>query len=70
MRGLFYFHPWEFVKIPRKIKYGEGTVIPDEFIVKNCGEYALGQLEKLIDLLKPKGSEFITAEEISKRFDW
>ena len=46
----FYFHPWEFWPMPQgPIHYGEGTVIPDPFIVKNCGDYALKQLDLLIE---------------------
>jgi hypothetical protein len=41
-RGLpavlcFYMHPWEFHEMPQgTIHYGEGSVTPDHFIVKNC----------------------------------
>ena len=66
----FYFHPWEFIEMPDKFHYGEGTVIPNGFIIKNCGDYALNQLEKLIDLLELKGSEFMTAAEISQNYNW
>ena len=65
----FYFHPWEFIKIPEKFHYGEGTVIPDYFIVKNCGNYALQQLGKLIDLLKLKNAKFKTAAAISQNLN-
>ncbi len=60
----FYFHPWEFWPMPQgPIHYGEATVIPDPFIVKNCGDYALRQLGLLIDQLKDRGATFQTAAE-------
>jgi len=34
----FYMHPWEFHPMPQgPLHYGEATVTPDPFIVKNCG---------------------------------
>ncbi|MBQ6597743.1 MAG: polysaccharide deacetylase family protein, partial [Lentisphaeria bacterium] len=34
----FYMHPWEFWPMPEGLIYsGEGAVLPDPFIVKNCG---------------------------------
>ncbi len=66
----FYFHPWEFIEMPEKFHYGESTVIPDYFLVKNCGKYALKQLEKLIDNLKGEEAIFITTKEIAKSFNW
>ena len=66
----FYFHPWEFIEMPKKFHYGEGTVIPDRFLVKNCGKYALKQLEILIDYLLKEKANFVTAEEIAKNFKW
>jgi peptidoglycan/xylan/chitin deacetylase (PgdA/CDA1 family) len=66
----FYFHPWEFIEMPKKFQYEEGTVIPDGFIVKNCGQYALKQLDKLVDSLKIKEATFNTAEEIARNFKW
>ena len=72
-RGLpvvlcFYFHPWEFVEIPERYHYGEGTVIPDPYLVKNCGEYALEQLAAVIDALKERGADFCTAGQLAA--DW
>ncbi|MFO7946322.1 MAG: polysaccharide deacetylase family protein [Armatimonadota bacterium] len=65
----FYMHPWEFERMPERIHYGEGTVIPDEFIVKNCGEYALQQLAELISLLQDAGSVFLTARDLAAEWD-
>jgi len=58
----FYFHPWEFVHMPPGlIHYGEGSVLPDEFLVRNCGDVALQELENLIAALKQLGADFYTA---------
>lgn len=66
----FYFHPWEFVKMPEQFSYGEATVIPDRFIVKNCGDYALKQLEVVVDKLIEKNAKFVTARDIAKVQTW
>jgi peptidoglycan/xylan/chitin deacetylase (PgdA/CDA1 family) len=66
----FYFHPWEFIKMPTEFHYAEGTVIPDEFITKNCGKFALKQLEILIDMLLDKNAKFFTARDIALNFKW
>lgn len=71
-RGLpavlcFYMHPWEFVEMPRGlIHYGEGSVMPDEFISRNCGDVALAELEKLIKELRRIGSAFMTVRELAE----
>jgi peptidoglycan/xylan/chitin deacetylase (PgdA/CDA1 family) len=69
-RGLspvlcFYFHPWEFVPQPESMHVGEGVVIPDPFITKNCGPYALEQLGLVIDGLKARGADFVTCRELA-----
>ncbi|MFA6717356.1 MAG: polysaccharide deacetylase family protein [Victivallaceae bacterium] len=61
----FYFHPWEFWKMPEGLIYsGEGAVLPDPFIVKNCGKYAAEQFDLMIDMLKELGAEFYQAKQI------
>jgi peptidoglycan/xylan/chitin deacetylase (PgdA/CDA1 family) len=62
----FYFHPWEFIKVKSKYHYGEGTVIPDEFITKGCGPKAYKELGILIDELKHMGAKFYTAEKFTE----
>jgi len=63
----FYFHPWEFIEMPTGlIHYGEGSVLPDEFITRNCGEYALRELGKLIDTLKSAGGKCYTVKALAK----
>ncbi len=61
----FYFHPWEFIDMPKRYTYGEGTVVPFYFLVKNCGDYALSQLEVLTDELKARGASFTTARDLA-----
>lgn len=60
-----YIHPWEFVEMQTSFNFGEATVIPDEFITKNCGETACRELESLIVILKKRGVSFATAGEIT-----
>lgn len=61
----FYMHPWEFETMPEGLIHsGEGSVLPDPFIVKNCGDYALQEFDRLIKLLKEAGSEFYRAKDI------
>ena len=56
--------------MPESFTYGEGTVIPDRFIVENCGDYALEQLEIVIDNLMERKSIFYTAKDIAQKLDW
>ncbi len=65
----FYMHPWEFHEMPQgPIHYGEGTVIPDPFIVKNCGEVAVRELDRLLRLLEDRGAEFMSAAHLAERY--
>jgi len=58
----FYFHPWEFIPMPKRFHYGEGTVIPDYFLIQNCGPEAVRQFDSLITSLKEAYlTEFVTA---------
>jgi len=59
-----YIHPWEFWPMPDSFNFGEATVIPEAFITKNCGDYALEQLSLLIDGILERGYEFGTAREL------
>ncbi len=63
----FYFHPWEFISLPKKFHFGEGTVIPDPFITKNCGTKALEELERLIAEIKKRyDAEFLTCKGLAE----
>lgn len=59
-----YIHPWEFWPMKESYNFGEATVIPDEFITKNCGPYALEQIALLIDGMHARGYQFKTAKEL------
>jgi hypothetical protein len=49
------------------IHYGEGAVLPDKFIVKNCGDVALRQLGLLIDGLRSRfDAQFMSAEQLAR----
>ncbi|MHB9138133.1 MAG: polysaccharide deacetylase family protein [Victivallaceae bacterium] len=62
----FYFHPWEFWPMPEGlIHYGEGAVMPDPFLIENCGAYAKEQFDILIACLKENGAEFCQACQIT-----
>lgn len=61
-----YIHPWEFIPCKKSYYFGEATVIPDEFIIKNTGDKAITELKKLIKGLKAIGAEFNTAKEIAQ----
>ena len=62
----FYFHPWEFVEMPASMYIGEGTVVPDPFLVKNCGPYALEQFQVLIEVLKSQDAQFVTCRQLAE----
>jgi peptidoglycan/xylan/chitin deacetylase (PgdA/CDA1 family) len=64
----FYIHPWEFWPMEASYHFGEATVIPDEFITKNCGPVALRELGKLVDDLAGIGAKFVTARELTEIF--
>ena len=62
----FYMHPWEFHDMPAGlIHYGEGAVLPDPFIIKNCGTVAVQELDKLIVMLKERGAVFSEAKDMA-----
>lgn len=62
----FYMHPWEFYEMPEGlIHYGEGAVLPASFLVKNCGDAAIRELDKLIAMLKERGLGFSRAKDMS-----
>jgi len=62
----FYLHPWEFHPMPQgALDFGESTVRPLPFIVKNCGPKAVRQLDLLCGLLKARGARFATAGELA-----
>ena len=65
----FYLHPWEFVPMPTELHYGEGTVVPDYFLVKNCGDYALQQLGELMRMLSDRGAKYLTAEQLAEGWE-
>jgi hypothetical protein len=64
----FYMHPWEFHPMESSFHFGEATVIPDEFITRNCGPAALAELGKIIDALKQMNARFCTARELAEIF--
>ncbi len=65
----FYFHPWEFISLPKRYHYGEGTVLPDPFTIKDCGKKACYELEDFILRLK-RGYRvnFLSAKELAEKY--
>ena len=62
----FYLHPWEFFPMLQgAINFGECSVKPLPFIVKNCGPKALKQLDYLCGMLTDRGGRFVTAMELA-----
>ncbi|MEI6050326.1 MAG: polysaccharide deacetylase family protein [Bacteroidota bacterium] len=62
----FYMHPWEFYPMPQgSIDFGECSVKPLPFIIKNCGPKALDQFDTLCKMLRDRGGRFITAKELA-----
>jgi hypothetical protein len=47
------------------IHYGEGAVLPDPFIIRNCGSVAVRELDRLIVMLKERGAVFFEAKDIA-----
>jgi hypothetical protein len=62
----FYMHSWDFYEMPQGlIRYGEGAVLPEPFIVKNCGEVAIAEFDKLIVMLKEREVDFAMAKDVA-----
>lgn len=62
----FYFHPWEFWPMPRgDIRFGEGHIRPEPFIVKNCGPEAVKQFDRLLTALKEREAVFLQAKDFA-----
>ncbi len=65
----FYLHPWEFHPMPQgALDFGESSVRPLPFIVKNCGPKAVRQLDRLCGLLKQRGARFVTAGQLAEEW--
>ncbi|MDD2706602.1 MAG: polysaccharide deacetylase family protein [Verrucomicrobiae bacterium] len=62
----FYFHPWEFHAMPQgAIDFGEAAVRPRSFIVRNCGEKALAEFDRLCAGLVARGGQFLPAAGVA-----
>lgn len=64
----FYFHPWEFHRMPTEIRWGDAVVRPCPFVVKNCGDRALEQLAALIAGLRERGARFAAAQDLASDY--
>lgn len=63
----FYMHPWEFIKMPSKLKTAEADINLNEFLSKNTGDYACRQLDELISALLDRGSNIVNIKEYAIR---
>lgn len=62
----FYLHPWEFHPMPQgTLDFGESSVKPLPFIVKNCGPKAVKQLDRVCEMLIARGGRFLTAKQLA-----
>jgi hypothetical protein len=65
----FYLHPWEFCPMPQgHVDFGECSVKPKPFIVKNCGTKAQKELDKLCSMLVKKGGRFLKAKDLAESY--
>lgn len=65
----FYLHPWEFHPMPQgAIDFGESSVKPLRFIVKNCGPKAVEQFDLVCEMLKTRGARFVTAQDLAAEY--
>ncbi len=66
----FYMHPWEFHPMPQgSIDFGECSVRPLPFIVRNCGPRAVEQLDRLCRGLTRRGARFLTAVSLADEYE-
>lgn len=63
-----YIHPWEFIEMPSRFHFGEATVIPDEFILKNCGERACEELGRLLHLFQQMGAKMKRCDDFAREW--
>ena len=50
------------------LDFGECSVRPQPFIVKNCGDFATNQFDQLCSLLAEKGARFITSGALAREY--
>lgn len=62
----FYLHPWEFYKMPKSIKYAEGTLYYDEFLYKNTGEAQVKEFDNFIKMIQKNGFEVVDFSSFRK----
>ncbi|MBC7333106.1 MAG: polysaccharide deacetylase family protein [Actinobacteria bacterium] len=60
---LFYLHPWEFVKMPEKFEYDEGTFYFKPELHENCGDTMVREFEKYVRMSLDSGYIFATCRE-------
>lgn len=66
----FYMHPWEFHPMPQgAVDFGECSVRPLSFIVRNCGPRAVEQLDRLCRGLTRRGARFLTAVDLADEYE-
>jgi hypothetical protein len=58
--ACLYLHPWEFVEMPSVVETGEASIVLRDFLWKNAGQVALGELDALIRRLRQSDARFHT----------
>lgn len=61
----FYMHPWEFIRMPRKLVWDEAEIKLKEFIWKGTGKKAIKEFNKLIKMFEKDEVEFVTISELT-----
>ncbi len=60
---LFYLHPWEFIRMPKKYVYDEGTFHFRPELYKNSGSKMKNEFDKFISLSLTEGYTFTSARD-------
>jgi hypothetical protein len=64
----FYMHPWEFWPMKESYMVGSAKIVPQQFLIQNCGKTALHQLTLLIEGLLKRNAKFVTAQDLAGLF--
>lgn len=64
----FYLHPWEFWPMKNSYTVGSAEIVPQAFLIQNCGMEALRQLMHLIEGLQARNVAFVTAHNLAELF--
>jgi peptidoglycan-N-acetylglucosamine deacetylase len=60
---LFYLHPWEFVPMPERYDYDEGTFLFRPELSKNCGDVMTHEFDRYVGMCREDGFQFATCRD-------